>query len=187
MYSTYSGGFFFYFLLKIYFQNLEWLKANNITDILNVAEAGADEDGKKIVGCFTVDKVKYEKDLGISYQGFAMSDLIGSEVNLTFERSILDVSDALEQLSKKDGSHVLVSCWAGMSRSATIVICYLMQKKHMTAYEAITQVRQNRDVSPSKQMLIYIARLHNKTFGFENVDINDVDLSLDFVRKMASK
>ena len=79
----------------------------------------------------------------------------------------------------------MVACWGGMSRSSTIVLCYLIQNKNKTAYEAITQVRSKRDIIPSKQQLIYIARLHNNVFGYENINIIDDDVSLDTVRKLA--
>ena len=82
---------------------------------------------------------------------------------------------------------MLVACHAGISRSSTIVICYLIQRKKQTAYDAITQIRKNRDVIPSKQQLIYIARMHNKIFGFDNIDVIDIDVSLNFTRKLALK
>ncbi len=59
-----------------------------------------------------------------------------------------------------------------------------MKEKAMTAYEAITQVRTNRDVNPSKQQLIYVARLHNSLFGYENVQVIDEEFPLTELRKM---
>ena len=35
---------------------------------------------------------------------------------------------------------VLVNCWAGISRSATLVLAYLMQHQGMTLHKALRQV-----------------------------------------------
>ena len=59
-----------------------------------------------------------------------------------------------------------------------------MQKKGFNAFEAISEVRKNRDVNPSKQQLIYVAKLHNKIFGFENVEVIDEEFPLSEFRKM---
>ena len=78
----------------------------------------------------------------------------------------------------------MVACHAGMSRSATVLLCYLIQKEKMTAFEAITQIREIRNILPSGQQLIYVARLHNKVFGHDNVEVIDGEIPLTYLRKM---
>ena len=78
---------------------------------------------------------------------------------------------------------MLVTCAAGISRSTTTVICYLILKKNITAFEALKQIRKNRDVFPSKQQLLYISKIHNKTFGFQDVEVVDMDMSLSKSRR----
>ena len=81
----------------------------------------------------------------------------------------------------------MVACHGGLSRSATTVLCYLILHERMSAYDAITQLRQIRNISPSKQQLLYIARLHNKEFGFQDVDEDDDDNPVSFIRQLLTQ
>ena len=76
---------------------------------------------------------------------------------------------------------------AGMSRSATVVLCYLIRAKKMSAIEAIKQLRRHRDVNPSRQQLIYVARMHNRVHGFEGVNVQDKEFPLSELRKLLRK
>ena len=123
-------------------------------------------------------------DIGISYNGFNLKDTIDSNFDVSYQTELLKAVDLLDKLSPDEAKKILVTCFAGVSRSATTVICYLIQKKNMTAYEALTQVRTHRDVNPSHQQLIYVAKLHNKKFGYDNVEVIDEEFPLTEFRKM---
>jgi protein-tyrosine phosphatase len=66
------------------------------------------------------------------------------------------------QQSKENG-HVLVHCAAGMSRSPTVVIAYLMKVHRKSLREAFAYVRSKRFVSPNygfmKQLSAYAKEL----------------------------
>ena len=49
--------------------------------------------------------------------------------------------------SINSGGTVLVHCFAGVSRSSTCVIAYLMQEKKKTFFEAFTFVRSKRQIA----------------------------------------
>lgn len=46
-----------------------------------------------------------------------------------------------------------------MSRSATLVLAYLMLKQHLTLVEAICAVKENRGVAPNRGFLRQLVRL----------------------------
>ena len=56
----------------------------------------------------------------------------------------------------------------------------------MTAYEALTHLRKARNINPSKQQLLYVAKLHNKTFGYE-VNEDDDQSPVSYVRSLITK
>ncbi len=70
----------------------------------------------------------------------------------------------------REGKRVLVHCRAGRSRSASIVISYLMKKKGMTLKEAYLLVKEQKpDIRPNEGILLplLIARLlHNLISGY---------------------
>ncbi|KAK2590028.1 hypothetical protein QQS21_012294 [Conoideocrella luteorostrata] len=55
-----------------------------------------------------------------------------------------DVCDFIEQHSCGDDTNVLVHCREGISRSASIVIAYLMRKHNMSLDEALAGVKEKR-------------------------------------------
>lgn len=50
-------------------------------------------------------------------------------------------------------SNVLVHCTAGVSRSATIVVAYLMRKRRQGLKEVLEQVKEKRRIEPSKNFM----------------------------------
>ncbi len=56
----------------------------------------------------------------------------------------------------------MVNCVQGVSRSATIVLAFLMLKRHMTAQDAMRKVRENREVSPNDGFLQQLCDLNDK-------------------------
>lgn len=60
---------------------------------------------------------------------------------------------------------VLVHCHVGVSRSATLVLAYLMLKQNLTLVEAICAVKENRGVIPNRGFLRQLIRLDGQLFG----------------------
>ncbi|XP_064174444.1 dual specificity protein phosphatase 13B-like isoform X3 [Anguilla rostrata] len=54
---------------------------------------------------------------------------------------------------------VLVHCAMGVSRSATLVLAFLMICENLTLVEAINAVRQHRDICPNAGFLSQLRRL----------------------------
>ncbi|XP_067938819.1 dual specificity protein phosphatase 3-like [Watersipora subatra] len=60
------------------------------------------------------------------------------------------------------GGKILVHCRAGASRSATVVIAYLMLKQHKTVSEATQLVRAKREIAPNPGFLRQLCKLQEQ-------------------------
>ncbi|XP_016113847.1 dual specificity protein phosphatase 26-like isoform X2 [Sinocyclocheilus grahami] len=70
--------------------------------------------------------------MGITYMGIDAHDSPTYDMSANFNRAAEFIHTAL-----KGGGKILVHCHVGVSRSATIVLAYLMLKQNMTLVEAI--------------------------------------------------
>ncbi|MBW04166.1 Dual specificity phosphatase DUPD1, partial [Eschrichtius robustus] len=64
-----------------------------------------------------------------------------------------------EWLTPHPGDKILVHCAMGRSRSATLVLAYLMIHRNMTLVDAIQQVAKNRCVLPNRGFLKQLREL----------------------------
>jgi atypical dual specificity phosphatase len=106
------------------------LKENKITCVISILNQHKTEQ----------DIQKYRR-LDIKHFEFYLPDVPDAPIFLLF--------DNLEKIIRSEiqsGGRVLVHCRAGVSRSATIVIMYLMRDKKISFDEAIRTVRQKRPI-----------------------------------------
>ena len=66
---------------------------------------------------------------------------------------------------------VFIHCVVGISRSATILIAYLMIIKHMNAADALQFVFQQRRVFPNLGFLNHLAQLNNVLFKRQSLSL----------------
>lgn len=86
------------------------------------------------------------------HKRIAVNDCVSQNLKQHFDEAIQFIEEA-----KRNKSKVLVHCQAGVSRSPTIVIAYLMQSMHLSMNEALAKVRQIRPiVAPN---LIFMSQL----------------------------
>ncbi|KAG8427476.1 hypothetical protein J3459_006654 [Metarhizium acridum] len=62
------------------------------------------------------------------------------------------MSNACDFIDKQDGN-VLVHCLAGVSRSASIAIAYLMRKHHLGLDQVLAEVKEKRKVKPNSNFI----------------------------------
>lgn len=126
----------------------EYLKKVGITHVLNTAEgnkfATVDTDGM------------YYKDVGIQYLGMKLLDIPTANISQFFISGADFIEEALSS-----GGKVLVHCFMGISRSATIACAFLMLKRNMSALEGLTTLRRNRSIFPNDGFLSQLAELEN--------------------------
>jgi len=127
-------------------RNAKYLQKLGITLIINVAREAYPVRGQW-------------KNLNLP-----LSDNPGQNIIQYFE-SIYRVID--KEISS--GGKVLVHCMAGISRSATIIISYLMKKFNGRPVETFTYVKKLRPIiAPNagflKQLIIYDSMLHKQKY-----------------------
>lgn len=82
------------------------------------------------------EQANYKSHPDIEYRWIYIDDTINEPLHEYFEM-------ALDFIHSSPGA-VYVHCWAGISRSSTIVIAYLMKYLEMTPMMATAKVRQHR-------------------------------------------
>ncbi|TEB32542.1 phosphatases II [Coprinellus micaceus] len=109
----------------------------------------------------------------VVYHRLALADSTTSPLDVTLKLSIEIIGAALE--SKKGAGKILVHCSAGVSRSPTIVVGYLMKKRGMTLKEALGRVIRSRpQVSPNSGFLRQLKELEVELRGDSSIDVDEL-------------
>ena len=153
---------------------------NQITDTIYLGN---------IESAFNIKKLK---DLGIKKVLTVMSAFGNHYPENTFIHKSIEIDDDYEsniiQYFKEcllfiDGyDKVFVHCAAGMSRSATIVIAYIMWKKKLFLSDAIKFVKDKRPIiSPNlnfmKQLEIFQDLLINKDYDINKINFKKIKIN----------
>ena len=67
--------------------------------------------------------------------------------------------------------NILVHCKQGISRSATLVLSFLMLKRGLTVEESVRIVRQNREIHPNDGFLSQLCFLNDKLEEQKPIDL----------------
>lgn len=131
------------------------------------AEALADLDAMKIDAVVTavhVDRLSeciIQKHVGPNraHLRISLHDDPGAPIELYFEQ-VADFIDA----HVRAGHNVLIHCYAGISRSVTLVIAYMLLKLgYRTVAQALDKIRQARpEAGPNSGFMAKLKRLENK-------------------------
>lgn len=81
------------------------------------------------------------KNTGIDYKQIKLADTPTALINKHFREAIDFIEGHI-----REGRNVLVHCRVGMSRSATLVIAYLMHKEWLSYDEAYKKVKEKRRI-----------------------------------------
>ncbi|XP_061693646.1 dual specificity protein phosphatase 13A family protein isoform X1 [Syngnathoides biaculeatus] len=90
----------------------------------------------------------------VKYYGVPANDLPTFELSPFFSPAAAFIDQALTS-----GGRVLVHCAVGVSRSATLVLAYLMIHHHLSLLSAIQCVQQKRWIFPNRGFLRQLLRL----------------------------
>ncbi|XP_041643836.1 dual specificity protein phosphatase 26-like isoform X1 [Cheilinus undulatus] len=129
-------------------ENRNDLALNRVTHILNAAHSNRR------------GQPEMYKAMDITYMGIEAHDSCNFDMSVNFQAAADFIHRALSR-----GGKVLVHCHVGVSRSATLVLAYLMLKQNLTLVEAICAVKDNRGVIPNRGFLRQLIELDGQLFG----------------------
>ena len=113
-------------------QNREFLNNNKI---------------KLVVNCTTDINIPqwYEED-DINYIRLPIYDWNSESNNNILKAEIMNIINTMH-IYKEKNKNILVHCFAGMQRSATVIACYLMYYYNFKAEHAIFYIRDKRNIA----------------------------------------
>ena len=124
---------------------------------------------KRVLSCCGQLSTKY-KDKTINQKIIELDDSPSTNIIQYFK-------DCLKFMDETDDK-VFVHCFAGVSRSATLVIAYFMWKNKLTYKESYNFVKNNRFIGPNigftRQLLIFEKKLKDSNYDLDKVDLSDV-------------
>lgn len=118
--------------------NLNFIKENNISHILTVESfslptyLSSNSNGKSIAPLLIIISTMFY--LSVIIKHVQIADMTRENILQHFPICIEFLNNALKDPNGKNG--VLVHCYYGVSRSATIVIAYLMKKYNLSYQKA---------------------------------------------------
>lgn len=132
--------------------NTKILQELKVTHILNVAE------GDSSIHVNT--SAEYYADTGIIYHGIPANDVEYFDLSVYFEEGADFIAQALAY--KEDKGKVYVHCQKGYSRSAAVVIAYLMLRCKLDVRAAVATVREKREIGPNDGFLYQLCQLNDR-------------------------
>ena len=132
-------------------ENLKVLELVNITHILNVTKRVPNFHEKMIVDSTEEPKFTY------------MQIPIEDSLDLDIYNHFLSATQFIDEVLKNKNNKILVHCEAGQSRSASMVLAYLLKYKNLFLKDALSLVKEKRDcISPNIGFLKSLTRLENE-------------------------
>ena len=128
------------------------LHSLGVTAVLNAAQGNL--EGWSVVNT----KESYYSRVGIQFLGVPAIDLNSFPLRDYFEQA----ADWIEKVLK-EGGVVLVHCVKGISRSASLIIAFLIIKKKMTLQQAILTIKKKRSIAPNEGFMQQLIELNDKT------------------------
>ncbi|KAI0697587.1 protein-tyrosine phosphatase-like protein [Cytidiella melzeri] len=136
--------------------NKAFISANDITHVLSIGSTPS----KKVEG--------------VQYHRLSLNDSPDSSISKVSDEACKIIDGVIGAKSKGKG-RILVHCSAGISRSPTLVVAYLMRSRNMSLKAALAQVVKARSqVSPNSGFLQQLKRLEEELYGHVTLDVDEL-------------
>lgn len=96
------------------------------------------------------------------YIVFPIEDTVDEDIGVYFDVGIKFINNALKE---NKNNRVLVHCWAGVSRSASLLVAYLIKKHKITFFDAIDKIRAIRYIRPNYGFIRHLYKFQVKVTG----------------------
>ena len=140
-------------------------------------------------GCFGADDEKQLKEKKIKYVLSCMGRLSPVYKDKTIKQKIIELNDTpetniiqyfIESIKFiEEADKIFVHCFAGVSRSATLVIAYFMWKRKIPYKESLEFVNKYRMIGPNlgfrKQLVIFEEKLKENNYDLDKIDVKSVE------------
>lgn len=149
-------------------QILPWLFLGGQVNSKNYTELTKRTDIKHIFNCAHECSPLFPEDF--KYYSIDLYDNSTQDLTEAFEVGVR----ILDEISIT-GENILIHCVQGLSRSASIVIAYLMKHHKMNLIEAYSFVKVRRPlVKPNPSFIVQLLSLEEKLYGSATLDINEI-------------
>ena len=128
---------------------------------------------KKVLSIMGGFNPNYDESYKIIHKSFNVNDIINQNIIQYFGECLNFI---------KGEEKILVHCAAGVSRSATIVIAYIMWDKKLSYEDALNFVQSKRNVNPNpgfvEQLKIFEKELIKNEYNIDKINFYKIDLPL---------
>ncbi|XP_059481335.1 uncharacterized protein LOC132200128 [Neocloeon triangulifer] len=125
------------------------LRALGITHVLNASQKDP-RPGVQEPGYYVNTTAQYYRRVGIEFLGVPATDSLSFDISQYFQ----DAASFIDSALHTNG--------LGISRSATLVLAFLMLRRGMTAQDAMRTVRAKRQIIPNESFLRQLVELNSK-------------------------
>ncbi|ESO12943.1 hypothetical protein HELRODRAFT_62327 [Helobdella robusta] len=140
-----------------------------ISNIFSVTRPNIEKKNIKLIISLTRDTPTFEFD-GVKVLKFEIDDDMSTNIKTLFHQCTDEIKATIDT-----GGNVLVHCIAGVSRSATICLAYLLKHQHMTLLDAYNHLKKCRPlIRPNsnffQQLIAFEAELNDGKTTVKMID-----------------
>jgi len=138
-------------------EDASYLAGEGVTHLLNCAHVLGHWMGPDNPKVYRVNPdLQQLEERGIKVLQLEILDESRIAISEKFQETNVWLREALNS-----GGKVLVNCYQGASRSATVVLAYLIQEQQIKVEDAVTMVKKKRDIRPNNGFLQQLIDLSN--------------------------